>query len=93
MGMYFGGAHFEFDTHDLTDNPVLAAHFIHSVTRMQYNKGKITHWKGMEFQEFWENNKDFFNAVVRKYKRERNYDIQERSISYAINWFLSGVNK
>jgi hypothetical protein len=72
MGMYFEGAHFEFDKHDLTDNPVLAAHLKHSVTRPQYAKGKITYWKGMGFQEFRENNKDFFNAVARKYKRKKN---------------------
>jgi hypothetical protein len=92
MGMYFAGAYFDYEECKLRDNPILAAHFIHSITRMQYNKGKLNYHLSMTFQEFWESNKDFFNAVVKKYKQERNYDIPEHSLSYGINWFLQGAN-
>ncbi len=91
MPYAFKGANFDFDDYDLSDNPVLAAHFIHSVLWMRHTNGKITHWKTITFQEFWENNKDFLNAVVRKYKKERNYDIQEISVSTGMNWFLNSM--
>jgi hypothetical protein len=91
MGMYFGGAHFDYDDYQLKDNTVIAAHFIHSVVRMTFNQGKINYNKGMSVDGLYLSNKSFFDKVQQRYKKERNYDIEVPAIKTGIKWFLEGV--
>ncbi len=92
MPYAFEGAHFDFDKHQLNDNPTLAAHFIHSITMMRYNQGKLNYNKSMTIVELFEGNKSFFDGVKFKYKNERRYDIELKSLVKGLEWFLKGVN-
>lgn len=91
MTMYFEGAHFDYDEYKLTDNTVLAAHFIHSIVRMSFNKGKINYYKNMTVDQLYLSNKGFFDKVVARYKKERNYQIEIPSIKTGLKWFLAGI--
>lgn len=75
---------------EVQNSPTLAAHFIHSLIWMQYNRKQLKYSHGMAVTNLYLSNKEFFDAIVDRYEKERGYRIQHHSVTMGIDWFLQG---
>jgi len=92
MTIAFSGAYFNYDA-KLTDNTVLAGHFIHSILHMRHCNHQLSYQPEMTPNELFMANEEFFNTVIDKYKKERGYTITYSAIISGIRWFMISIKE
>lgn len=75
----------------LKDDKYIALHFMHSLVWYCVFNKKITYAIGMSEAELWELNKDYFEAIIDRFRRERGFIIGPGEVRLALKWFLAGV--
>lgn len=88
--MAFENALWEYEI-PLNVDDVIAAHFIHSCLNIRERQNKLTHTPGMTADELITANLEDLQNIIKRFKKERGYQIGPESVTMAAKWYIGKV--